>query len=82
MYDPEYVQIVKDTIKKIKEQYALLVYDRKNLKDLDNNDIQFNINDQIFLETLLMEIRGKTISYASFSISEHEGGSGSIITEN
>ena len=36
------------------------------LSEINNDEIQFTINDQLFLETLLMEIRGKTISYASY----------------
>jgi hypothetical protein len=35
-------------------------------------NISFTIIDQVFLETLLLEIRGKTISYASF-IKKKEG---------
>ena len=30
-----------------------------------NDEIQFNINDQLFLETVLMMIRGNTIKYSS-----------------
>ena len=37
----------------------------QNIQDIDNSDLQFKINDQLFFETLLMEIRGKTISYSS-----------------
>ena len=36
------------------------------MTEIRNKDIQFTINDQLFLDTLLMEIRGKTISYASY----------------
>ena len=32
---------------------------------IPNQDLQFNINDQLFLETLLMMIRGDTIKYSS-----------------
>ena len=30
------------------------------------NYIEFSINDQVFLETLLVIIRGKTIQFSSF----------------
>ena len=33
--------------------------------NIANDEIQFNINDQLFLETLLMMIRGNTIKYSS-----------------
>ena len=31
-----------------------------------DNEIQFLINDQLFLETLLVEVRGKSVSYSSY----------------
>lgn len=61
LYDSEY-----DKIAEVKKQYSLPVYWIDNINNTENNDIQFIINDQLFLETLLMEIRGKTISYSSF----------------
>ena len=33
--------------------------------NIANDEIQFNINDQLYLETLLMMIRGNTIKYSS-----------------
>ena len=33
---------------------------------MQKDEIQFTISDQLFFETLLMEIRGKSISYASY----------------
>ena len=42
------------------------MYEANNIKNIDNSDLQFTIDDQLFLETLLMEIRGKSISYASY----------------
>ena len=66
LFDKEYIKSVKEVISKTIEQYASPVYNRENLSTIDPNDIQFTINDQLFFETLLTEIRGKTISYASF----------------
>jgi len=37
-----------------------------NINLINNAEIQFTINDQLFLETLLMNIRGKTISYSTY----------------
>ena len=42
-----------------------MVGDYENLK-IDDLVIHFTINDQLFLEKLLTEIRGKTIAYASY----------------
>ena len=60
--DPEYLTIVKNAIKTTIEQYSI----QENCHELPLNDIQFEINDQLFFDTLLMEIRGKTISYSSY----------------
>ena len=62
----DYIDTINTKIEEIKKQYALPVYDRNHLKEIPNSEIQFTINDQLFLETLLMEIRGKSISYGSF----------------
>ena len=60
------LKLLKKLLKKTKEQYAALVYDKSTLSEIDDLVIHFTINDQLFLETLLTEIRGKTISYASY----------------
>ena len=57
---------LKETIRSVKEQYAIPVYNNENINTIPNKDIQFTINDQLFLDTLLMEIRGRTISYSSY----------------
>ena len=62
--DKEYVLEIKNIINKIKQQYAVLVYDFNNLNQIPLGDLQFVISDQLFFEILLLEIRGKTISYA------------------
>ena len=52
-----------------------------NIDTISNEDIQFTINDQLFLETLLMEIRGKTISYASFKKKQNDSREKQLINE-
>ena len=66
LQDIEYVNSIKNTILNVKKQYMVPVYNVDNLKNISTDVIQFTINDQLFFETLLMEIRGKTISYASY----------------
>ena len=51
----------------VEENYVLLVYSKDYVTTISDHEIQFTINDQLFLETLLMEIRGKTISFSSFT---------------
>ena len=42
------------------------MYNIDEIDNIPNTEIQFNINDQLFLDVLLMELRGQSISYASF----------------
>ena len=59
LHDTEYVKLVKKQIKDVKEQYSVHVYNKGELRDIDNLDIHLTIDDQLFLEILLTEIRGK-----------------------
>ena len=64
--DIEYLKIINAKISEIKQQYCLPIYNLGNIEDIPNNEQQFLINDELFLDTLLMEIRGKSISYATY----------------
>ena len=64
--DKDYIALIKKVILEIKKQYAVIIYNQDEIQNISDELIEFSINDQLFLETLLMEIRGKTISYASF----------------
>ena len=64
--DKEYVKIIKKLIYDIKTQYADIP-PNTTVDNFSNKDLKFSISDQLFLEVLMMEIRGKTISYASFN---------------
>jgi hypothetical protein len=64
--DIQYVNEINKKIEDVKKQYAIPVYNFETIESVPNEDIQFVINDQLFLETLLMEIRGKSISYGSY----------------
>ena len=65
LQDLEYVNTIKSLILDVKKQYVVPVYNLDNLKNVPNDNIEYTINDQLFFETLLMEIRGKTIAYAT-----------------
>ena len=69
LHDIEYIKIINNKIDEVKRQYALPVYDIENIPD---QQIQFTINDQLFLETLLIELRGKSISYSSYKKKQEE----------
>ena len=64
--DMNYIEAVKKCINNVKEQYMLPIYDLEFVSTTESNNIQFTISEQLFLEILLMEIRGKTIAYSSY----------------
>ena len=70
--DVIYLDQIKSVMFDTKSQYAVLTYDRNNLDNIPESEIQFTINDQLFLETLLMEIRAKTISYSIFKTRQNK----------
>lgn len=51
---------------KLKSNMQFQCTKKESILDIPDSEIQFTINDQFFLETLLMKIRSKTISYASY----------------
>ena len=53
--------LIKNTIEDVKKTYV----NNGNDVNVASDEIQFIINDQLFLETLLMMIRGNTIKYSS-----------------
>ena len=59
----DYVNEIKKVIKDIKIQYATNL--PNEIDDIPPQDLNFNINDQLFFETLLIAIRGKTIAFSS-----------------
>ena len=61
--DPDYVKLIKEKIFQVKQQYAK--EEQLINRNIPHEEILFNINDQLFFETLLFEIRGQTISYSS-----------------
>ena len=63
--DIEFVRTIKETIKRVKLQYASNIQlNNKSPEDCSNKDILVNIADWLFFETLLLEIRGQTFAYA------------------
>ena len=56
--DIEYVNLINKKINNVILQYSLPVYNRENIINIDRSELQFIIDDQLFMETLLMEIWG------------------------
>lgn len=65
LFDSKFLNLIKLTIDNIKLQYPIPVYNINNINSVPLKDIDFTINDQLILETLMMEIRGKSIAYSS-----------------
>ena len=66
--DPKYVEQILDTITTVAKQYSEDIYRQDYFELASPEQLQetvFNINPQLFLETLLFEIRGKTIEYCA-----------------
>ena len=64
--DKDYLRTMNNKIDEVKRQYTLPVYNIAQINNVPNDEIQFVINDQLFLETLLMELRGKSISFSCY----------------
>ena len=70
--DTEYLETINKKIEEVKLQYSLPIYNYENLQNIPNSEIQFTINDQFFLDILLMEIRGQTISFSSYKKNQND----------
>ena len=63
--DDNYIKVVNDCVNRTIQEYALPIYAHEFLSHESNYEhIEFNINDGLFYETLLMMIRGETVKYA------------------
>ena len=60
----DYLDLINNVVQVEKFKYALPVYNLEYLKHTGNN-IQFTIDDDTFLEVLLLQIHGETIKYSS-----------------
>ena len=67
------MSMVKEIIKGNVKQYATSIPSNfDTLSRVEVFDIKLNINDRLFLEILMMEIRGKTIAFVSNKKKEQE----------
>ena len=66
--DEQYVEQIKCLIKEVTKQYAIDPRTDQFWENIDEHELQnvgININDQLFFDVLLMEIRGETIKYSA-----------------
>ena len=73
-----YVSKVKNIILETLSDYTPLVYNKDQITSLPAQDIRLTISDQLFLETVIMNIKGYTISYASSKKKKRNLGEGVI----
>jgi exonuclease III len=63
--DLEFVKLIKNEIINIKTMYAASPYNPDFISVCPCKNLLFSISDQLFWETLLVQLRGRIISYAS-----------------
>ena len=63
LHKQDYIDLVHTSIKEIKESDALPVYSHHFIEKEDPLDLQFIIDDNLFLEMLLLHIREQTLKY-------------------
>ena len=59
-----YLKEINEEIKNVVAEYAVMLYDRKEMHNILISDTEFTISDKWFLGVLLMEIT-ETIAYAT-----------------
>ena len=73
--DKEYLDIINSLITEVIKEYAATPYNMDKIDSIPISEIQLLIDEQLFLDVLLMKIRSQTISYSSFkkkTMSENE----------
>ena len=61
----KYVDLINNTIDNTLIEYSVPVYNFEKIHNIPLNEISLTINDALFLDTLLMNIRGKTIRFSA-----------------
>ena len=80
--DLSYLQMVKEVIHETITGYACPLYSDEYLKCREaRQDIQMTVRDDLFLETLLMKIRSRTISYSIQNTKERTEKEKKILSE-
>ena len=59
------MNLINNTIKTEKLKYAIPVYNLNNFEKIHDLELIFTIDDKLFMESLLLAIRGETIKFSS-----------------
>ena len=65
LHNTDFIKEVKNSILSTKRDYAVLVYNRENIGNINNDIFETNINPQLFLEMLLLHLRSENISFST-----------------
>ena len=65
LFDKEYCKLVKKAVDHVKLQYAVSPYNPQKILEIEDDMFQAVINDQLFFEMILLEVRARSIEYAS-----------------
>ena len=79
--DQEYLENSNNVIKDTVADYAVFPYNRESLITIPIADISLTISDQLFLDVLLMKIRSKTISFASYKKRKFQDNEKQLLTD-
>ena len=63
--EKSYVELINKTIEQTIEEYTFPTCNPLKNHDISTKDLRLTIDDTLFLDTLLMKIRGKTIHFGS-----------------
>jgi len=63
--DLEYSKLVLRTLRQCLDLYAALLYNGENIDQVSRDKIELNISVKLFMDVVLMMIRGETIKYCS-----------------
>ena len=64
LQDTEYLYKIRQCIENVKHLYAATPYSPVSISDIHASELDLIIDDQLFFEMLLLEIRGQSISYS------------------
>ena len=63
--DMEYINLINKSIQEEVTKYAVPVYNLDNINEISER-IDLTITEDLFLETLVLRMRGETIKYSSY----------------
>ena len=79
--DPDYLALINKTIDQEKINYAAKVYNINKIPELSNENIHLTISDCLFLENILVQLRGETIKYASYKKKNDKNAEKNLVRE-